>query len=159
MRTDPLRDLLTNASDDFLALNEAVECPSAQPDGQGHMPEDSDGKARPARRRGAQPEAQLQGQIIDLLRTLGYGFIYHTHSSRFSEGGFPDLLAVRLEDRKFVVIEVKNRKGKLRPEKFTKKGRWIPGQADWLQAFNRIGAECFVVRVGQDLEELAEVLQ
>ena len=139
------------ASEDFIAKNT----------GQG--PVAGKGKPRTAKA-GKGTETPLQDTVIALLRTLGYQFVYHTHSSRYSEGGFPDVLAIRTpslggHSARFVLIEFKRRNGKLRPAKMTKKGRWIPGQADWLQAFSGVGAESYVCRVGDDLQELTEVLR
>ena len=47
-------------------------------------------------------EAQLQAAVIALAKALGY-MVYHTHDSRKSEPGFPDLvLACGWRHRKLV---------------------------------------------------------
>ena len=76
-------------------------------------------------------EAQFQQQIIAMARLLGWR-VYHTHDSRRSEPGFPDLTLVR--DR-IVFLEVKTETGRLSPE-----------QADWIAAINAAGGAALVVR-------------
>ena len=42
-------------------------------------------------------ETQLQSAIIELARLTGW-LVYHTHDSRHSAKGFPDLCMVRCEE-------------------------------------------------------------
>lgn len=62
--------------------------------------------------------------VRELARALGY-LEYHTHNSRHSTAGFPDLILLR--GTRLIVAELK-----------TDKGRVTPDQEDWLQAFARL---------------------
>jgi len=88
-------------------------------------------------------ERVLQAHVERLLRVCGWRY-YHTHDSRRSVAGFPDLVALR--PPRFVVIELKSARGKLTAE-----------QDAWLAAFQRLGAEVYVWRPS-DLEVAARVL-
>jgi hypothetical protein len=99
-------------------------------------------------------EAQLQDTIVLAARTLGY-LAYHTIDARLNEPGFPDLIIVGFGQ--MVVWEVKTAKGRLRPASVTKKGRWLPGQQDWLDAFAEAGIPQGVIRPG-DLDDALTLL-
>lgn len=88
-------------------------------------------------------EKQWQQQVVDLAKQLGWRRPYHTHDSRRSEPGFPDLTLVR--DR-VIFLELKREKGRL-----------TEPQKDWLRALDAAGAEVYVARP-RDLEDLARVL-
>ena len=49
-------------------------------------------------------EGEFMQQVIDLALTLGW-LVYHTHDSRHSPAGFPDLILVR--DTRLLAIECK----------------------------------------------------
>jgi hypothetical protein len=71
--------------------------------------------------------------------------VYHTHDSRRSEPGFPDLLLVR---RRLIAAEIKAQTGKL-----------SRAQERWLQAFRECsGVEAFVWRP-TDWPEIERVLR
>lgn len=90
-------------------------------------------------------EKELQSSLIELARSLGYR-VYHTHDSRRSEPGFPDLILVR--DRRLVAIECKSATGKLSPE-----------QIAWLRAFDGVSrVDAIVVRPGPSLDLIARFL-
>lgn len=74
-------------------------------------------------------ERQLQQAIVDTARLLGW-IVYHTHDSRRSEPGFPDLVLVR--DR-VVYAELKRTGGHL-----------SPAQQRWIQTLRSAGAEVHV---------------
>ncbi len=79
-------------------------------------------------------EAAFQQQVINLAMYYGWGdFIYHTHDSRRSHKGWPDVVLCRPPEILFV--ELKTGKGRLRPE-----------QADWIQALTACGLEAHVWR-------------
>jgi hypothetical protein len=83
--------------------------------------------------------------LWEQLRSLAamYGWrIYHTHDSRRSEPGFPDVVAVH-RDRGFLVAELKSEKGRLSRE-----------QELWLSAFEEVGVETHVWRPAH-LQEMA----
>lgn len=55
-------------------------------------------------------EKEYQGQILEAARTLGWA-VYHTHDSRRSAPGFPDLVLMR--PPRVLFVEVKREGGKL----------------------------------------------
>jgi hypothetical protein len=88
-------------------------------------------------------EKDWQAQVVDLARRLGWRRIYHTHDSRRSAHGFPDLVLCR--DR-VVFLELKCETGKLTEE-----------QRGWLDALRGAGVEAYVARP-RNLQALAEIL-
>jgi hypothetical protein len=67
-------------------------------------------------------ETQLQSAILDLARTCGY-LAYHTHDSRRSQPGFPDLALVHKATGAVIFAELKSDKGRL-----------TRAQREWLEA-------------------------
>jgi hypothetical protein len=65
-------------------------------------------------------EAALQALILDAARWTGW-FVYHTHDSRRSQPGFPDLVLVHRDTGRVLFRELKTDKGKL-----------TPAQREWL---------------------------
>lgn len=63
----------------------------------------------------AMTEAQLQTGVQHLLTAFGWRW-YHTHDSRRSQAGFPDLCAVRARDGRLLFAELKAHRGRVRPE-------------------------------------------
>jgi hypothetical protein len=82
-------------------------------------------------------EAQLLQNVRDLAQLLGY-LLYHTHDSRRSEPGFPDLALVHVRRRRALFVELKARTGRLRPM-----------QEVWLNALAAVGMEVAVWRPAQ----------
>jgi len=84
-----------------------------------------------------------EGHVLPLARQFGWA-VYHTHDSRRSVAGFPDIIALR--DGRMVVAELKSEKGRLsQPQK------------EWLDLFRAIPeAEVFVWRPS-DCDQIAEV--
>ncbi|MDP9439871.1 MAG: VRR-NUC domain-containing protein [Actinomycetota bacterium] len=94
---------------------------------------------------GAATEKEFQAQVLDLARRSGW-CCYHTHDSRRSAPGFPDLVLVRAPV--VVFAELKTETGKVRPE-----------QRDWLAALKRCeGVEARLWRP-RDWPEIEEVLR
>jgi len=60
-------------------------------------------------------EAQLQSMVLDCARWAGY-LAYHTHDSRRSRPGFPDLVLVHTTTGRLIFAELKSDKGRIRPE-------------------------------------------
>ena len=79
----------------------------------------------------AMSEAQLLAIIRRACRTLGL-LCYHTHDSRRSEAGFPDLVIV---GERVIYRELKSARGRVRPE-----------QRVWLDALVRAGQDADVWR-------------
>lgn len=74
-------------------------------------------------------ERQLQDAVVELAGYLGWRW-YHTHDSRRSPAGFPDLVLCR---ERVIFVELKSRRGTLSAE-----------QAMWLEALRDAGAEVHV---------------
>lgn len=68
-------------------------------------------------------EAQFQQQIIDLAKLHGYTLIYHTHNSRRSQPGFPDLVLVSEQRGRALFRELKTDTGRLTREQYN----WFVG--------------------------------
>lgn len=79
-------------------------------------------------------EKQLQDQIIALAKALGW-LVYHTHDSRRSEPGFPDLTLVHPKQQRVLFWELK-----------AEKGRVSVAQKIWLAAFNAAGIKATIIR-------------
>ncbi len=97
-------------------------------------------------------EAQWQAQVLDLAALLGWDrrLAYHTHDSRRSQPGFPDLVLVRAP--RVILAELKRDDGDLTAE-----------QVRWLDALRRCaggagGVEVYLWRP-RDLETVAAVLR
>jgi hypothetical protein len=70
-------------------------------------------------------EIQLQTAIIGLAKQLGY-LVYHTHDSRKSPEGFPDLVLVHKLTGRLIIVELKDAKRKP-----------TQAQLEWLGALHR----------------------
>ena len=93
----------------------------------------------------AQTEAAFQAQLISLFRLAGWR-VYHTHDSRRSSPGFPDLVLLRPgpDPGHLLMAEVKSAHGAVTAEQ----DAWIEGlrgagvdarvwrPADWAEAVN-----------------------
>lgn len=71
-------------------------------------------------------EAAFQQQVLNLAGFYDWR-CYHTHDSRRSQPGFPDLVLVRGPE--LIFAELKTEKGRVRPE-----------QAEWIAALSEVGA-------------------
>ena len=80
-------------------------------------------------------EKEYQAQIVELAETLGWR-IYHTHDSRRSPAGFPDLVAAHPIGG-VIFVEVKARRGRL-----------SQAQRAWLDCLWNADARVFVWRDG-----------
>lgn len=70
-------------------------------------------------------EAAFQTQVLNLAGYYGWRS-YHTHDSRRSQAGFPDLVLVR--GAELIFAELKTDTGRLRPE-----------QQEWIAALKHVG--------------------
>lgn len=60
-------------------------------------------------------ESELQAAIIEMAHYSGW-LVYHTHDSRRSNPGFPDLVMVHPKHKITVFAELKSATGRLSPE-------------------------------------------
>lgn len=95
----------------------------------------------------AMTEAELMTLVRDLIRRLGL-ICYHTHNSRRSEPGWPDLAIV---GNRLILRELKTETGRLRPE-----------QQGWIESLDAAGVDVAVWRPsdwrsGRIAEELTAV--
>ena len=65
-------------------------------------------------------EKVMQQAIITLAKLNGW-LVYHTHDSRKSERGFPDLVMVHPDRGECLFVELKSETGKLTPSQ----GKWL----------------------------------
>jgi hypothetical protein len=78
-------------------------------------------------------ERQFQAQVVGLAKFYGWRE-YHTHDSRRSQPGFPDLVLVRGEE--LIFAELKTEKGRVRPE-----------QVEWMAVLEQVpGVDVFLWR-------------
>jgi len=77
-------------------------------------------------------ETQLQTAVVKLARMLGF-LVYHTHDSRRSEPGFPDLTMVK--EGRLLFTELKTATGKLTDD-----------QLMWIDALMKTDNEVYVWR-------------
>ena len=85
-------------------------------------------------------EDELQANVLDLCRVFGL-LAYHTHDSRRSVAGFPDLVIV-------------GRRGVLYRELKTSAGKPTRDQQIWLSALTGAGADACLWRPGDWLSGL-----
>lgn len=95
----------------------------------------------------AMTEAELMANVRDLANRIGLR-CYHTHDSRRSDAGWPDLAVV---GRRLILRELKTESGRLRPE-----------QAAWIEDLQNAGVDTGVWRPsdwrsGRIAKELTEV--
>ncbi len=76
-------------------------------------------------------EKEFVAQVVQLARLRNW-LVYHTHDSRHSASGFPDLVLVR---ERVVYVECKRDTGKVTVE-----------QQKWLDRLQQAGAEAHVWR-------------
>jgi hypothetical protein len=88
-------------------------------------------------------EREWQSQVTQAARLLGWR-VYHTHDSRRSEPGWPDLALVR--DR-LVMAELK-----------TDTGRLSKAQRDWVTSLANAGVEVYVWRPS-DIDHVLRTLK
>ena len=91
-------------------------------------------------------EKQYQQQIIDFAR-LNSWLVYHTFDSRHSEGGFPDIIAIR--GATLLALEIKGAKAKEPP----------PDQVAWIGAFQQVRFVHADFVYPRHWEQVAETLQ
>lgn len=82
-------------------------------------------------------EKQWQAVVEEAAGWYGYRFQYHTHDSRRSDEGFPDLCLVHPEARRIIFFECKTDKTAAKP---TQK------QVDWVRALRQTGVHAWIVR-------------
>lgn len=84
-------------------------------------------------------------QVIDLAQLHGY-LVYHTHDSRRSAAGFPDLLMVRRG--RLLAIECKSERGRVTPE-----------QMAWIELLDTVPGVTAMVARPRDFDVVRAVVQ
>ncbi|GAA5229238.1 hypothetical protein GCM10025779_00510 [Arthrobacter cryoconiti] len=80
-------------------------------------------------------EKPFQDGVLKLARFHGFSLAYHTHDSRRSVPGFPDLVLVNPRAGRVLYRELK-----------TSKGRLSPAQIEWLDGLTACGMDAGVWR-------------
>lgn len=84
-------------------------------------------------------EVAFQTWVLNVAEFGGFRLAYHTHDSRRSQRGFPDLVLVREETDiyvpELVIAELKGAKTRVQP-----------AQVQWLDAFRSLGLEVHLWR-------------
>jgi hypothetical protein len=80
-------------------------------------------------------EKQFQQTVVTYAKYAGWDLVYHTHDSRRSEAGFPDLVMVRAADKRVIYRELKTETGKL-----------TRAQKAWIDTLQAAGADADVWR-------------
>jgi hypothetical protein len=70
-------------------------------------------------------ETDWQKEMEEKLAWAGFGLIYHTHNSKHSRKGFPDLAAIRQRGQEMTLLFVELKKWDTKP---------TPDQEKWLGA-------------------------
>ncbi len=78
-------------------------------------------------------EEDYQQQIVDLAGFYRWDHRYHTHDSRRSAAGFPDLVMIHVRSKRIIFTEIKAMKGELSLD-----------QREWLWDLATAGAEVYV---------------
>lgn len=91
-------------------------------------------------------EAELLAAVRQLAKLTGW-LAYHTHDSRRSEPGFPDVVLASPKHRRIIYAELK-----------TATGRTTCEQDMWLEALDTVGCEVALWRPA-DLPTIAETLR
>lgn len=102
-------------------------------------------------------EAQLQASIIAAARELSW-WVADSRDRRKSEPSLPDLILVHPVQHRLVFMEVKSATGRLRPGTWTRAGRYMPGQREWLDALGTCPeVETYLIRPA-DLDWVYQML-
>lgn len=80
-------------------------------------------------------EAEFLAAVRQLARYCGWRRIYHTHDSRRSEPGFPDLVLLHPGQKRIVFAELK-----------TATGKTSAAQEEWIADLAAAGAEVYLWR-------------
>jgi hypothetical protein len=89
-------------------------------------------------------EKAFMAQVVQLAKTFGWA-VYHTHLSKWSESGWPDLALAK--PPRLLLVELKSEKGKL-----------TAGQQEWLELLGACdGVEVHVWRPS-DWDEITHTL-
>ena len=89
-------------------------------------------------------ERGFQATVIALAKLYKW-LVYHTHDSRRSQAGFPDLVLVK--SPRIIYAELKTSRGKVRPE-----------QVAWLEALRACGCDARLWRP-EDWPEIERTLK
>lgn len=111
---------------------------------------------------GGWSEADLDAFVRRTALSLGF-MAYHTHTSLYSESGFPDWVLAKPspEGRGRLILAELKREGKLPTPGHWGRGRrrrWLTGQTDWLRALSRCAGVEAYWWVPSDVSDITEIL-
>ena len=99
-------------------------------------------------------EDDLQGRLVETGRLCGW-LVYHTHNSKHSAAGFPDLVMVR--DGKLLAIEVKRGLFEVASMARSDSGK---AQLDWVVAMHQVpGCRAAVVSPENEVMAMGWILE
>lgn len=133
------------------ATTALFDAPLNLPAGGASKKPSSAGSSMP-RRKSAKPalpdisENEFLAQIRALAKLTGWEF-YHTHTSKFSEAGWPDAVLASAKQRRTLFVELKTRTGTV-----------SKAQQKWLELLAACGHETAVWRPA-DMPEIAKILR
>lgn len=91
-------------------------------------------------------EEPFRHQVRQIASMYGWAMQYHTHNSKFSDGGWPDEVYIHPLHSRIIFVELKTNTGRVKPK-----------QKQWLAALHDCGLETALWRP-RDIDTIISVL-